>query len=72
MEVGCPNNNCSRHSKNLDGAAFFMQELAVIHNDPPSGLPMVDKKLEGFNEWVQVVFWICEECLSIVANNRTD
>ena len=54
-----------------------MKELAVIHNDPHAGLPMIEsaEKLSDpswFNEWVQVVYWVCEECLTIAASNRCD
>jgi hypothetical protein len=54
-----------------------MKELAVLFNDPLSGLPMIEtiesmKKPLRWNEWIQVVFWICEECLAISASNRCD
>ncbi len=71
-EVGCPYENCFRHTMFSEGASFYMQELAVIHNDPFSGLPMVGKEPNDFNEWVQVVYWICEECFTLIATNKTD
>jgi hypothetical protein len=54
-----------------------MLELAVIHNDPFSSLPMLESQSEikdpsEFNEFVQVVFWVCEKCLTITASNRCD
>jgi hypothetical protein len=75
--VGCPNPKCKRHKLFEQGYAARMKELAVIHNDPRSGLPMVESVEElsdpsRFNEWVQVVYWVCEECLTIAASNRCD
>jgi hypothetical protein len=78
--IGCPNSRCVRHKLFFkDGSkGYFMKELAVLFNDPISGLPMVQSleslKKEGrhWNEWVQVIFWICEECLTITASNRCD
>jgi len=75
--VGCPNPKCRRHKLFKDGDAVYMKELAVLFNDPLSGLPMVEslQSLENpshWNEWVQVVYWICEECLAIAASNRCD
>jgi hypothetical protein len=54
-----------------------MKELAVLFNDPKSGLPMVQsiesvEKASHWNEWIEVIFWICEECLTITASNRCD
>ena len=75
--IGCPNSSCKAHKyffhdKSLN---YFMKELAVIFNDPFSGLPMVDpiSETENLQEWdpyVQVVFYVCEECLSITAMNQ--
>ncbi len=75
--VSCPNPKCRQHKLNTDGYAAYMKELAVIHDDPQSGLPMVEslESVKGgkrFNEWVQVVYWVCEECFSIAASNRCD
>jgi len=71
--VGCPNPKCKAHRSFKAGYATRMKELAVLCNDPQSGLPMVETS-EGpqWNEWVQVVFWVCEECLAIAASNRCD
>jgi hypothetical protein len=54
-----------------------MKELALICDDPKSGLPMVESMQEfsetgSFNEWVQLVYWVCEECLTIAVSNRCD
>lgn len=73
--IGCPNVKCKRHQKT--GCLHKMKELANIQNDPQSGLPMVEllgefRKPSNFNEWVQLVYWVCEECLSIVVSNRSD
>jgi len=75
--VGCPNTKCRYHKLFKDGYAVRMKELAVLCNDPHSGLPMVEslQDLEHpsrWNEWVQVVYWVCEECLAIAASNRCD
>jgi hypothetical protein len=75
--VGCPNTKCSQHKSFEDGYATQMKELAVLCNDPQSGLPMVESLAElknpsSWNEWVQVVYWVCEECLAIAASNRCD
>ncbi len=71
--VVCPNTSCKAHRSAEDGFATRMKELALLCNDPRSGLPMVDAS-EGphWNEWVQVVFWVCEECLAIAVSNRCD
>jgi len=73
----CPNPICKRH---IDAKRFRggrMMELATIHNDPHSGLPMCERLEDlseptDFNEFVQVVYWICEECLTITTSNRCD
>jgi hypothetical protein len=75
--VGCPNAKCRYYKLFKDGYAVRMKELAVLCNDPQSGLPMVEspEELENpsrWNEWVQVVYWVCEECLAIAASNRCD
>ena len=71
--VGCPNAKCKAHESFKAGYGTQMKELAVICNDPRSGLPMVEISEEPqWNEWVQVVFWVCEECLAIAASNRCD
>ena len=71
--VGCPNSTCKSHQSFEAGYATQMKELAALCNDPRSGLPMVDaSEHPHWNEWVQVVFWVCEECLAITASNRCD
>jgi hypothetical protein len=75
--VGCPNKKCRYHKLFKEGYAVRMKELAVLCNDPNSGLPMVESPDElqnrsAWNEWVQVVYWVCEECLAIAASNRCD
>ena len=76
----CPNPKCKNHKLAHEGYGVRMLELAVIHDDPRSGLPMVERAEPGgegpcptqFNEWVQVVYWVCEECLTLAASNRCD
>jgi hypothetical protein len=75
--VGCPNTKCRYYKLFKEGYAVRMKELAVLCNDPNSGLPMVESPEElqnrsAWNEWVQVVYWVCEECLAIAASNRCD
>jgi len=72
-QIACPNEECSWSRRRRR-----MKVLAVLRNDPPSGLPMVEtmrnvKKNGGhFNWFVQVVFHICKGCLTIHAANRCD
>jgi len=73
----CPNPDCEAHqaAKNFRGGR--MKELAVIHNDPHSSLPMIEKLQElsdpaQFDEFSQVVYWVCEDCLTITGSNRCD
>jgi len=73
----CPNHECEHHKLAKRGYATRMKELATLLNDPHSSLPMVEKLEElsepaKFNEHVQVVYWVCEECLTITASNRCD
>ena len=75
--IGCPNKECEKHKLFKDGYAAHMNELAVIHNDPRSGLPMAESLSEckansRFDEWVQLVYWVCEECLTIAVSSRCD
>jgi len=75
--IVCPNPNCKNHRAAKRFRGTRMMELAVIHNDPHSGLPMMETLEElseptAFNEFVQVVYWVCEECLTIMASNRCD
>jgi hypothetical protein len=75
--IVCPNPVCKHHQMAKQFRGSRMMELAVIHNDPHSGLPMCESLEElsdpsEFNEFVQVVYWVCEECLTIAASNRCD
>lgn len=73
----CPNPNCKRHQAAKKFMGGRMLEPAVIHNDPQSGLPMIEtleelSKPSDFNEYIQVVYWICEECPTLTTSNRCD
>ncbi len=75
--IGCPNPECEKHRLFFEDGftGYHMKELAVLFNDPVSGLPMVEAQENRddsakFNEWIQVIFWICEDCLAITAANR--
>jgi hypothetical protein len=73
----CPNPDCEHHQLAKRGCGTRMKELAVIHNDPHSGLPMCERREDlrqpsAFNEFIQVVYWVCEECLTLTASNRCD
>jgi hypothetical protein len=75
--IVCPNPDCKLHqaAKKFSGAR--MMELAAINNDPHSGLPMTERLEElsepsDFNEFTQVVYWVCEECLTIATSNCCD
>lgn len=75
--IVCPNPNCEYHKMAKQHYGTRMKELASLHNDPHSGLSMCEQLGElsapdKFNEYVQVVFWVCEECLTIAASNRCD
>ena len=75
--IVCPNPDCEHHQAAKKFRGTRMMELAVIHNDPNSGLPMCERLEElsdpaDFNEFVQVVYWVCEQCLTITASNRCD
>jgi len=69
--IVCPNKQCSWSHR-----GWAMKILAVVMNDPPSGLPMVEtieevKKDHGhFNNQVQVIFHVCRGCLTLHAANR--
>jgi hypothetical protein len=70
-KVPCTNPDCSRRKRNRP-----MKVLAAIHNDPKGGLPLV-QRLEDVqdcsaNSWVQVVYHICPECLTLHAGSRCD
>jgi hypothetical protein len=73
----CPNPDCKAHQAAKKFSGCRMMELAVIHNDPHSGLPMLEKledlsEPSQFDEFIQVVYWVCEECLTITTSNRCD
>ena len=75
--IVCPNPDCKHHQAADRSSGTRMMELATIQNDPYSGLPMCERLEElsdpsDFNEFVQVVYWVCEECLTIAASNRCD
>jgi hypothetical protein len=75
--IKCPNPECKYSIKFSRISGVRMLELAVLHNDPYSGLPMCQslEKVsdpEDFNEFTQVVYWVCEECLTLTASNRCD
>lgn len=75
--IVCPNPAGKNHQAAKKFCGTRMMELAVIHNDPHSGLPMCESLEElsdpsDSNEFVQVVYWVCEECLTISASNRCD
>ncbi len=72
-QIPCPNVDCSWARR-----GWMMRILAVICNDPPAGLPMVEtardvaKKGGHFDRFLQVQFHICKNCLTIHAGNRCD
>jgi hypothetical protein len=72
-QIVCPNKTCSWSRR-----GWAMKILAVIINDPPSGLPMVETMQEvnknkgRFNKYVQVVFHVCRGCLTLHVGNRCD
>ena len=75
--VVCPNPDCKHHQAAKKFSGTRMKELAVIHNDPQSGLPMIESLEElsepsDFDEFTQVVYWVCDECLTIATSNRCD
>lgn len=75
--VKCPNPECRDYSMKTKLSGVRMLELATLHNDPYSGLPMCQTLEElsdpnEFDEFVQVVYWVCEECLTLTASNRCD
>lgn len=75
--VKCPNPDCSNFSMKTKYSGVRMLELATLHNDPYSGLPMCQTLNEisdpdEFDEFTQVVYWVCEECLTLTVSNRCD
>jgi hypothetical protein len=76
--IPCPNAACSRGRRRR-----AMQVLAAIHNDPEGGLPLVEPQSKkkrvtcgdirhSYNHWVQVVYHICPECLTLHVASRCD
>jgi hypothetical protein len=75
--IKCPNPECKYSVKFSRLSGVRMLELATLHNDPYSDLPMCERLEEisepsDWNEFVQVVYWVCEECFTITASNRCD
>ena len=75
--IVCPNPDCENHKAAKKYSGARMLELATLLNDPHSGLPMTETLEElseptKFDEYLQVVYWVCEECLTIAASNRCD
>lgn len=75
--IVCPNPDCKHHQLAQQHCGTRMNELATLQNDPHSGLPMCERledlsKPSDFNEFVQVVYWVCEKCLTISTSNRCD
>jgi hypothetical protein len=75
--VVCPNPACEYHQSAKRHIGTRMMELAVIHNDPHAGLPMCERleeltKPTDFNEFTQVIYWVCEKCLTITTSNRCE
>jgi hypothetical protein len=73
--IKCPNPECKYYALKTKNSGVRMLELATIHNDPYSGLPMYQTLDEvsdprDFDEFTQVVYWVCEECLTLTASNR--
>lgn len=75
-ELLCPNLSCELSRPWVrDEIRFTMKELAVIHNDPASGLPLWDPvetytRGDDVNHWMQLVYHICEECLTLRVSLR--
>jgi hypothetical protein len=70
-ELLCPNLSCELSRPWVrDEIRFTMKELAVIHNDPARGLPLADPVSKvtqdrDIDHWVQLVYHLCEECLTL-------
>jgi len=71
--IVCPRSECS-----YGRSGQPMKVLATVINDPQAGLPMV-QSMEDLaenkghaNHFVQVVYHICPQCLTIHAGNRCD
>lgn len=77
-ELLCPNLSCELSRPWVrNEIRFAMKELAVIHNDPRNGLPLWDPPSvldEGrdVDHWVQLVYHVCEECLTLRVGLRRD
>lgn len=68
QRLSCSNTRCRGHREHLG-----MRELAVVLDDPWNGLPMFEphdgtkrRRISG----AQVIFHICEVCLTVSALNR--
>lgn len=75
--IKCPNPECKYYAIKTRLSGVRLLELATIHNDPYSGLPMCQTLDEvsdpsDFDEFTQVVYWVCEDCLTLTASNRCD
>jgi hypothetical protein len=75
--IKCPNPECKYYVLKTKFSGVRMLELATLHNDPYSGLPMCERLEEisepgDWNEYIQVVYWVCEECLTLTVSNRCD
>lgn len=72
-QIECPNAQCRKRHPFRPARLKF---LAVVLNDPPGGLPMIEplnaKTKKFWNSTVQVVFHICKHCLTIHATNVCD
>lgn len=75
-ELLCPNLSCERSRPWVrNEIRFAMKELAVIHNDPAHGLPLFNSMphaLRGgdIDHWTQLVYHICDECLTLRVSMR--
>jgi len=52
-----------------------MRFLALILNDPPGGLPMIEPAEPGMRSWnytIGVAYHICRLCKTFHASNRCD
>lgn len=62
----CSYTKCRAHKEH----GPTMRELAVIHDDPAGGLPLFSPPSEERGCDIQVIFSICEVCLTVSALNR--
>lgn len=68
--IVCPNQKCRSHGKR-------MKVVAAIHNDPPSGLPLIETmetmrkpQRRSFNHFVSVYFHLCNSCNTVHAHSQ--